>query len=76
MKNKNGGSAVLFLLVLIAIGAFVIFYKDKDGKTLIQKSNTMFDSAQENVEKKTVGDFQNTVDKREQQIEEVTGESY
>lgn len=76
MNKQNQGSAVLFLLILIAIGAFLVFYKDKDGKTLIQKSNTMFDTAQDKVEKKTVGDFQSTVDKREQQIEDVTGESY
>ena len=76
MKKQNQGSAVLFLLILIAIGAFIFFYKDKDGKNLVQKSSTMFDSAREDVEKKTVGGFQNTVDKREQQIEEVTGENY
>jgi hypothetical protein len=36
----------------------------------------MFDSARKDVEKKTTGEFQNTVDKRERQIEEVTGETY
>lgn len=74
--NNQGFVGIIVLLLLVGFTVFALVYKDPNGETLLQKGEKMLQKGQAEVKQKTVGDFQDITNKREKQIEEVTGEAY
>lgn len=67
MKNDNAGFEKFFWIIIIALAAFIYFYKDKSGKTYYQKIQDKITDKVDYVQDQVEG-VQRLAEERDQEI--------
>ena len=67
MKNNDAGFAKFFLIIIIALAAFIYFYKDNSGETYFEKIQNKITGKIDYVQNQVEG-VQRLAEERDQEI--------